>query len=86
MLHKSYGSYVKTAGGYLDLTLKFDRQEVVELLGEVDDGDVIVLVITGQLRDGTPIKGEDVVWIIKKGKEANSATSSNGGNGKGKGK
>ena len=57
--------------GYLDLTLKFDVQEIVEALGEVDDGDVIVLLLTGNLREeysGTPIVGEDVVIILKKGK------------------
>jgi hypothetical protein len=57
--------------GYLDLTLKFDVQEIVEVLGEVNDGDVMVLLLTGNLYeeyDGTPIVGEDVVIILKKGK------------------
>ena len=54
--------------GFLDLTLKFDVQEVIAALGEVEDGDVIVLKLTGNLRDGTPIKGHDVIIIIKKGK------------------
>ena len=58
--------------GYLDLTLKFDTQEVIEALGEVDDGDVIVLSLTGNLLEehgGTTIEGEDVVIILKKGKK-----------------
>ncbi len=58
--------------GYLDLTLKFDIQEIVEALGEVDDGEVIVLSLTGNLLEedgGTPIEGEDVVIILKKGKK-----------------
>jgi len=55
--------------GYLDLTLKFDTQEVVAALGDVNDGDIIVLKLTGNLKeefDGTPIVGEDVVVILKK--------------------
>jgi hypothetical protein len=58
--------------GYLDLTLKFDAQEVVAALGELSDGDVMVLHIGGTLKEaygGTAIVGEDVVWIIKKGKD-----------------
>jgi uncharacterized repeat protein (TIGR01451 family) len=60
------------ADGYLDLTLKFDTQEIVEAIGEVEDGEVIVLTLTGNLHEefgGTPIKGEDVVVILKRGKK-----------------
>lgn len=58
--------------GYIDLTLKFDMQEIAEALGEVNDGDVMALLLTGNLYeeyDGTPIVGEDIVIILKKGKE-----------------
>ena len=57
--------------GYPDLTLKFDIQEIVDALGEpedVDDGDVEFVWLTGNLLDGTPIVGYDVIIIIKKGK------------------
>lgn len=57
--------------GYPDLTLKFDTQEVVAMLGDVEDGDVMVLTLTGNLTEefgGIPIVGEDVVRIVKKGK------------------
>ncbi len=56
--------------GYQDLTFKFDTQEIVDALGEVNDGDCLVLELTGELFEGTPIdiKGEDVMLIIKKGK------------------
>ena len=54
--------------GNMDLTLKFDRQAVVAALGVVSDGDVLVLQLTGKLKDGTPIVGEDVGVILKKGK------------------
>lgn len=55
--------------GYMDLTLKFDIQEVVAELGDVHDGEVRVLKLTGNLKEefgGTPIIGEDVVVILKK--------------------
>jgi hypothetical protein len=58
--------------GYLDLVVMFDTQEVVAALGEVSDGDVLLLHLTGNLMPdygGTPIAGEDVVRIIKKGKK-----------------
>lgn len=52
--------------GYLDLTLKFKAQEVVAALGVVNDGDVLLLQLTGDLLDGRAIAGEDVVVILKK--------------------
>jgi len=51
--------------GYLDLNFKFKTQEIVGALPEVYDGDVLNLTLTGTLLDGTPIVGEDVVWISK---------------------
>jgi hypothetical protein len=54
--------------GYTDLILKFERKAVVEALGPVNDGDVLVLGLTGVLADGTSFVGEDVVVILKKGK------------------
>jgi hypothetical protein len=55
--------------GFDDLTLKFDTQEIVAALGEVDDGDELVLTLTGNLLDGTPIEGKDCVLILNKGKK-----------------
>jgi len=56
--------------GYKDLTLKFKTQEIVEAIGEdnVDDEECFVVTVTGKLTDGTPITGEDVLRILKKGK------------------
>ena len=57
--------------GYLDLALKFDTQELVAALGGVVDGEVLVLHLTGNLKEefgGTPIRGEDVVVILVSGK------------------
>ena len=61
--------------GFDDLILKFKTQEIVEVLGDVEDGDAFVLTLTGSLKsddeseEAVPIKGEDVVLILKKGKK-----------------
>ena len=61
--------------GFMDLTLKFDNKDfaaALELLGGgLTDGEEILVTLTGNLlpeHGGTPIQGEDVVRIIKKGK------------------
>ncbi|MEE9169178.1 MAG: hypothetical protein V3U73_05395 [bacterium] len=51
-----------------DLALKFQTQEIINALGDVADGDVRVLKLSGNLLEefgGNPIKGEDVVVILK---------------------
>jgi len=57
---------VAGADGFDDLTLKFDTQEIVASLGSITDGDEVSLTLTGNLNDGTPIKGIDCVVIKKK--------------------
>ena len=54
------------ADEYIDMTLKFDTQAIVDAIGEVDDGDEIILTLNGNLNDGTDFEGSDSVWIIKK--------------------
>ena len=59
--------------GFDDLTLKFDTQDMLQAIEvaighEVEDGEEIILVLTGSLLDGTSIIGEDDVVILKKGK------------------
>lgn len=50
--------------GIDDLTLKFSSQEVSNhLSANVDD--VVVVEVTGELNDGTPFRGEDVLWVRK---------------------
>ncbi len=51
--------------GLDDLTLKFNRQDIVAALGLIIDGQQIALTLTGNLLDGTPIQGQDCVMIIK---------------------
>jgi len=54
--------------GYLDLTVKFKVQEVIQSLGldAFNDGDVVILILTGNLKaefGGTPIQGQDCIVI-----------------------
>ena len=55
--------------GFVDLCLKFDTQEIVNAIGQVEDGQKVSLTLTGNLNDGTPIEGKDFVRIIAKGKK-----------------
>lgn len=58
--------------GFTDLTLKFDKKELVDAIetefGPLTDGQVVVLEITGELLDGRALLGEDVIVILKKGR------------------
>jgi len=54
--------------GFVDLTFKFDAPELAAALGPVMDGEVLILMLEGNLLEeygGTPFHGEDVVVIIK---------------------
>ena len=59
--------YELEGDGYVDLTLKFDPEEIMAALGPVSDGDEIVLTLTGQLVDGVPIEGQDCIVILDRG-------------------
>ncbi|MDH3215506.1 MAG: T9SS type A sorting domain-containing protein [Candidatus Krumholzibacteria bacterium] len=49
---------------YMDLSLKFRTVEIAEALGDVANGDYVVLTLTGNLLDGTPVVAKDCVRII----------------------
>ncbi len=51
--------------GFDDLILKFCTQSIIGSLGDVNDVDDLVLTLTGNLSDGTPIEGSDCVRILK---------------------
>jgi len=57
-----------TAGpdGHIDLSLKFNTEDIVSAIGEVADGEVLELTLTGGLLDGTAIEGADCIVIIAK--------------------
>ena len=40
---------------FVDLVFHFDIAEVIQALGEVEDGEEVCLSLTGNLLDGTPI-------------------------------
>ena len=63
------------ADGYTDLILKFDRQEVIAGLGEVSDGELWKLYLTGTLKDGTQIEGSDCLKIIRRGRKESQIPS-----------
>lgn len=55
---------------FLDVLLEFDISQLAEALGEVHDGDIVPLTVTGELFDGTPFEATDCVVIVKGGSEA----------------
>ncbi len=63
--------------GLPDLTLKFETQGIVKAIGDVNDGDVLTLELTGVLYDPipyeTPIEGADCILIRGKYKAHNKA-------------
>ena len=59
--------------GFLDLTLKFETQRIVEAVGDVNDGDVLTLELAGVLYDETPIEGVDCILIRGRHKPINPA-------------
>ena len=44
--------------------MRFNHREVIRALGAVSDREVVVVPLTGQLVDETPIRGEDVIVVI----------------------
>jgi hypothetical protein len=59
--------------GFLDLTLKFETQGIVEVIGEVNHGDELTLELTAVLSDETHIEGSDCVIIRGRHKPLNKA-------------
>ena len=54
--------------GFVDLILKFKTKEIVAALGEVEDGEVVDLTLTGSLVDERPLEAQFQMEILKKGK------------------
>jgi hypothetical protein len=56
-----------TAGpdGIMDLKLQFRATAIYSAIGPVSKGQVKILQITGALKDGMHITGEDVIVIVK---------------------
>jgi hypothetical protein len=65
------GGHDLNGDGYLDLSLKFNAQEVIITLGldAFNDRDVIALILKGSLKmefSGTSIQGQDCIVILEK--------------------
>lgn len=65
--------------GFDDLTLKFAATDVEEALGAVSAGDVVILRISAETTEGTPVSGVDIVWIRASRARACSAVHGEGG-------
>lgn len=62
---------VEGPDAFLDLTLSFNTQEIVQAIEaslgrDVEDGEALVLLLEGELSDGTSFVGEDVVVILNR--------------------
>jgi Subtilase family len=53
------------ADGFEDLVMRFVNRRVVRALRPLSDGQVVAVPLTGELWDGTPIRGEDVVVAVR---------------------
>ena len=54
--------------GYLDMTLKLNTEEIIGALGQVNDGDLVLLTLTGRDIYNVSLTGMDCVVIIDKTK------------------
>ena len=52
------------ADGLEDLLLRFSSKSVGKALGRVANGAKVVVPLTGELKDGTPIRGEEVIVVL----------------------
>ncbi len=54
---------------FLDLTLKFDTQKIARAIGDVNEGEVLTLVLTGKLATRYPMRHllRDLTCIIIRG-------------------
>ena len=52
--------------GYEDLTLEFVKSDIISVFGNLYDGQIIELTITGNLKDGTPFEASDCMIIRAK--------------------
>jgi hypothetical protein len=51
--------------GYKDLSLKFDMQAIVTALGTHSDRECVKVELIGKMKDGTPIRGSDIIRYQK---------------------
>ncbi len=54
--------------GFMDLVFKFNKKELITVLGDPEIGDVLTLILKGMTFGGYELFGQDVVVINNKGK------------------
>lgn len=54
--------------GYVDLTLKFDAPALIEVLGDIENGDILEVELTWSLYNGIQMSGSDCMIVRAKGK------------------
>ncbi len=69
------------ADGIMDLTLKFSKRAIVEVLGPLVPGETKTLTLAGRLLDGMPFESTDCVRIIGNVTDLREPPQSNGDDG-----
>ena len=66
------GCHVPEPDGFVDLLMTFKKDEVVGnlLLNDLDVGALVELMVTGNLRDGTPFEASDCILLVPPGTQA----------------
>lgn len=64
--------------GYMDLTLKFAKSEIVAAIGPVENGDLVEVTLSGALLDGTTFEAHDCVLIRAKDSQLPSLAGDDG--------
>ncbi|MGM0934611.1 MAG: choice-of-anchor L domain-containing protein [Bacteroidota bacterium] len=59
----AYDCHTLGEDGFMDLSLKFDTQEIINAVGPLESGDVLLLNLEGKFNDGSDFTGSDVVII-----------------------
>jgi len=62
--------------GFNDLVLKFETRKLADVLGNVENGDEVILTLTGNLKDGARIDGRDCVIIESRQRKFAKSVSS----------
>ena len=66
--------------GFMDLTMKFDNQDLLDAIGP-GQGGLRTLTLTGTLLDGTEFKGQDCVLMVGGGSGSNLTAEASGSSG-----
>jgi hypothetical protein len=71
--------------GYADLVLHFSRQDLLQAMGPVADGDLVELTLTGLLTDGTSFAVSDCILVLDRGNGRDAGPDATGDDGDSRG-